>query len=278
VLAGQPVDIPVQNLWSKCGRRRHRSGRSREARRAAGRAPAGGSMNYHVTGLSAEVELIVDRYGVPHIYAANQEDLFLAQGFNAARDRLFQLDLWRRRGLGLLAEVLGPDYVEQDRACRLFLYRGDMAAEWASYGPDAQRIAERFAAGINAYLDWLDDHPDELPEEFRLLGYQPARWQPEDVVRIRSHGLTRNLLSEVQRARVARAAGVEADEIRQGLQPEHRVTVPDGFDPGVLPDDVLRVFELATREVEFRGGAVRPAPPPTAAGSNNWVVSGARTA
>ncbi|KEI43080.1 penicillin acylase family protein [Saccharopolyspora rectivirgula] len=235
-------------------------------------------MNYHVTGLSAEVELIVDRYGVPHIYAANEEDLFLAQGFNAARDRLFQLDLWRRRGLGLLAEVLGPDYVEQDRACRLFLYRGDMAAEWASYGPDAQRIAERFAAGINAYLDWLDDHPDELPEEFRLLGYQPARWQPEDVVRIRSHGLTRNLLSEVQRARVARAAGVEADEIRQGLQPEHRVTVPDGFDSGVLPDDVLRVFELATREVEFRGGAVRPAPPPTAAGSNNWVVSGARTA
>ncbi|MCW2943860.1 MAG: penicillin amidase family protein, partial [Actinoallomurus sp.] len=79
-----------------------------------------------VPGLSSSVEILIDRWGVPHVYASSQDDLFVAQGFNAARDRLFQIDLWRRRGLGLLSEVFGEAYVERDRAARLFLYRGDM--------------------------------------------------------------------------------------------------------------------------------------------------------
>ena len=128
------------------------------------------------------------------------DDAFFAQGFNAARDRLFQIDLWRRRGLGRLAEVLGPAYVEHDKAARLFLYRGDMDKEWAAYGPDAKSIAEAFVAGINAYVDWLGAHPDQMPLEFKLLGYGPSKWEAGDVVRIRSHGLTRNLTSEVARA------------------------------------------------------------------------------
>src|SRR5271165_84765 len=97
-----------------------------------------------VAGLRQPAEILVDRWGVPHIFAANNDDAFFAQGFNAARDRLFQIDLWRRRGLGRLAEVLGPAYVERDQAARLFLYRGDMDREWAAYGPDAQAIATAF--------------------------------------------------------------------------------------------------------------------------------------
>ncbi|GAA4619704.1 penicillin acylase family protein [Saccharopolyspora hordei] len=235
---------------------------------------------YRVRGLRAPVELIEDRYGVPHLYARSEDDVFLAQGFNAARERLFQIDLWRRRGLGQLAEVLGPEYVPQDRATRLFLYRGDMDVEWSRYAPDAQRIATQFTAGINAYLDWLDEHPEHLPPEFGILGYRPARWDPADVVRIRSHGLTRNLTSEVVRARVACAAGVDADQVRQGLQPDHRTVVPDGFDPCALPDDVLEVFDLATQQVEFADGSIRKAVvrDPATEGSNNWVISGERTA
>ncbi|MDA3643324.1 penicillin acylase family protein [Saccharopolyspora indica] len=246
----------------------------------SGAEAASDPVKYRVRGLREPVELIEDRYGVPHIYARNEDDVFLAQGFNAARERLFQIDLWRRRGLGKLAEVLGPDHVPQDRATRLFLYRGDMDVEWARYSEDAQRIATRFTAGINAYLDWLDEHPEQLPEEFGILGYRPARWAPEDVVRIRSHGLTRNLTSEVKRAQVACAAGVDADQVRQGLQPEHRTVVPEGFDPCALPDDVLAVFDLATQEVEFAEGRVRKAVvrDPATEGSNNWVISGARTA
>ncbi len=147
--------------------------------------------------LRQPVEILIDHWGVPHIYAKNEADLFFAQGFNAARDRLFQIDLWRRRGLGQLSEVFGPAFIEQDKATRLFLYRGDMGKEWAAYGPSAKQIAEHFVAGINAYIDWLTQHPDRTPWEFKQLGYTPSKWSAEDVVRIRSHGLTRNLDSEV---------------------------------------------------------------------------------
>src|SRR5262245_48658764 len=82
------------------------------------------STTLNVSGLSKPAEILVDRWGVPHIYAATERDAFFVQGFNAARDRLFQIDLWRRRGLGQLAEIFGPAYVEQDKAARLFLYRG----------------------------------------------------------------------------------------------------------------------------------------------------------
>src|ERR1700728_4526319 len=154
----------------------------------------------HTAGLHEPAEILVDRWGVPHIYAASTDDAFFAQVFNAARDRLFQIDLWRRRGLGRLAEVLGPAYVEHDKAARLFLYRGDMSQEWAAYGPDAPPTATGCVAGINADVDWLGEHPDGMPLEFKLLGYAPSKWEAGDVVRIRSHGLTRNLTSEVARA------------------------------------------------------------------------------
>lgn len=158
-----------------------------------------GSETFHVPGLQKAAEILIDRWGVPHIVASTRHDAFFAQGFNAARDRLFQIDLWRRRGLGQLAEVFGPAYVDQDRAARLFLYRGDMQREWRIYGKDAEAITTAFVAGINAYIDWLEEHPNRVPFEFGRLHYKPAKWRPEDVVRIRSHGLTRNLTSEVAR-------------------------------------------------------------------------------
>ena len=94
-----------------------------------------------IPGLQQRAEILIDRWGVPHIYAASERDAFFMQGFNAARDRLFQIDLWRRRGLGQLSEVFGPAYLPQDRATRLFLYRGDMRREWAAYGPGAESVA-----------------------------------------------------------------------------------------------------------------------------------------
>ena len=91
-------------------------------------------------GLQAPAEIIVDHWGIPHIYTENQHDAFFMQGYNAARDRLWQIDLWRKRGLGLLAKDFGPAYADQDRAARMFLYRGDMDKEWAAYGPKARPI------------------------------------------------------------------------------------------------------------------------------------------
>ena len=249
-----------------------------------------------VPGLGAPVEVRIDRWGVAHIYARSEADVFFAQGFNAARDRLFQIDLWRRRGLGRLSEVFGPEFVEQDRAARLFLYRGPMDPEWRSYSPagglEARPPVERFVAGINAYVDWVEAQPSRLPWEFRLLDYRPARWSAEDVVRIRSHGLTRNLDSEVARAAtLCRTGSLEADTLRSGLSNGWKAVIPEGLDP-CLPADVLRVFQLATRGVQLTRApegssrpalSVRPAAPTppgseVAEGSNNWVVAPARSA
>ncbi|GAA4534936.1 penicillin acylase family protein [Amycolatopsis samaneae] len=231
---------------------------------------------YQVPGLSRPVRMVVDHWGVPHIYAQNTGDLFLAQGFNAARDRLFQMDVWRRSGLGLLSEALGPSFVQQDRAARLLLYRGDMDREWAAYGPEAKQAAIRFTEGVNAQLDWMERHPESLPPEFTEFGFKPGRWQPEDVVRVRKHGLSMNAASEVLRSRLVCAGGVEADKFAHALQPAHTPVVPAGIDPCSIPADVLEPVAPAGpqpfggRQARYTSGMEE--------GSNSWVVSPGRTA
>ncbi|MGO4714445.1 penicillin acylase family protein [Bradyrhizobium sp. 2TAF24] len=244
-----------------------------------------------VAGLQAPAKILIDVWGIPHIYAGNEHDVFFLQGFNAARDRLWQIDLWRKRGLGLLAKDFGPSYVEQDRALRLFVYRGDMATEWASYGPKARTYAEAFVAGVNAYVSDVREGRRPLPMEFRLAGTLPDLWSAEDVVRVRSHGLTRNVASEVRRAQVACAAGLEADRLRVKLEPPWTTRVPDGLDPCSVPKDVLALYDLATRPVTFAAPGQKAAmlhDPDTflaeadaqrdTIGSNNWVVAASRTA
>lgn len=250
-------------------------------------------VTYRLAGLEKPAEIIIDLWGVPHIYAGTHYDAFFVQGFNAARDRLWQIDLWRRRGLGLLSEVFGPAFVEQDRAARLFLYRGDMYPEWLAYGSDAKQIAESFTAGINAFVSQLEIHPELTPPEFGLLGYEPARWQASDVVRIRSNGLWRNVTSEVQRARIACTAGLEAASLGKVLEPDWNTRIPEGFDPCTLPEGVIDDYLLATAPVDF--DALLATAAQTQAdrdaliarsrerslsdniGSNNWVVGPART-
>jgi penicillin amidase len=245
---------------------------------------------HEVKGLQAPAEILVDFWGIPHIYTANTHDAFFMQGYNAARDRLWQIDLWRKRGLGLLARDFGPTYVEQDRAARMFLYRGDMDKEWASYGPNAKTYTEAFVQGVNAFVQEVRDGARPAPVEFRIAGTQPDLWQPEDVVRIRSHGLTRNVASEVRRAQVACAAGLDADRLRTKFEPDWQTSVPAGLDPCSIPKDVLKDYELGTKEVtfstpqkkaslesheEFLNEAMANI---DRIGSNNWVVSATRTA
>ena len=219
--------------------------------------------------------------GVPHIYARTHYDAFFVQGFNAARDRLWQIDLRRRRGLGRLSEVLGARFVEQDRATRLFLYRGGMYREWLAYGSDGKPIAEAFVDGINAYVELVRENRARLPVEFTLLDYAPDHWEAADVVRIRSHGLWRNAVAEVTRARLLCQAGLEKAELWRRLQPAWEVTVPRGLDACAVPADVLKVYVLAKAPVQFQEDDVAASVPPELAasyGSNNWVIGPARTA
>lgn len=236
-----------------------------------------------VAGLEEPAEIIIDEWGVPHIYANTHYDAFFVQGFNAARDRLWQIDVWRRRGLGQLSAVFGSAYLEQDRATRLFLYRGDMYREWLAYGSDAKKIAQAFTAGVNAYIELTEAEPERLPPEFHLLDYRPARWQAEDVVRIRGHGLWSNVGSEVTRAQIVCAADLETAANWQTLQPAWQTTVPDGLDPCAVPANVLDVYYLAKAPVRFDSGSTanlagERAPYRRNLGSNNWVVAPHRTA
>ncbi|MBT3611015.1 MAG: penicillin acylase family protein [Gammaproteobacteria bacterium] len=246
--------------------------------------PLTADSTYKVAGLSLPAEIIVDEWGVPHIYANDHYDVFFVQGFNAARDRLWQIDTWRRRGLGQLSEVFGADYVAQDRAARMFLYRKDMYSEWLAYGNDAKRITESFVAGINAFVKVAQQNPDLMPPEFALLGYAPSIWQPEDVVRIRSNGLWRNVVTEVWRARLACKDQLEEAAQWKVLEPSWEAKVPKGLDPCVIPDDVLDNYLLAKAPVKFLADPKRQTLAQAVVdahrldvGSNNWVVAGDRT-
>ena len=253
-----------------------------------------------VTGLEGPAEIIVDHWGIAHIYAASDRDALFLQGYNAARDRLWQIDLWRKRGLGLLSENFGEGYVDQDRATRMFLYRGDMEEEWAAYGSNGKSYAEAFVAGVNAYVQQVLDGQMPLPVEFGVTDTEPDLWQVEDVVRIRSHGLTRNASSEVSRAQVACKADLEADILRRKLEPEWDAQMPEGLNPCIVPEDVLADYELAVKSVKFEPTTeeITPVDAPDQGeedakvhrdflrgrdrdveriGSNNWTIAPSRT-
>lgn len=236
-----------------------------------------GDLRIEVDGISADVEILIDANGVPHLRAEGRDDLFFAQGFNAARDRLFQIDLWRRRGLGLLAEVFGEQFVAQDRAARLFRYRGDSRTEWLAYGSSTKAIATAFTAGVNAGVDWALAAPGRLPPEFLAHDYRPAHWAPEDLSLIRSHGLFYNAEQELSRALTLRDSGSEAESLRQEREPADPIVIPDGLDLSVLSADMLDTYRLGLSPVS-PAGIVQRVDVREASGSNNWVVAGARTA
>ncbi|MCY1340907.1 Penicillin amidase [compost metagenome] len=261
--------------------------------------PTRPSSSFAVPGLEKPAEVLVDRWGVPHLYAGTLYDAFVAQGFIAARDRLWQMDLWRKRGLGEMAKDFGPAYADGDRMARAVLFRGDMYREWLAYGSDAKRVAEAFVAGVNAYVALTEQKPELLPPEFRKLDYKPARWQAEDIVRIRHHGLTLNFTGEIDRARLfceARADAVRADWIRRELDPPVEPKLSAGLDPCTVPAaELRRAYELATAAARFPkdawSGAQNASIPldqlyaladPSSdtgrsLGSNNWVIGGKRT-
>jgi len=231
-------------------------------------------------GLDAEAEILVDRWGIPHMYAKSPRDAFFVQGFNAARDRLWQIDLWRKRGLGLLAQSFGPAYAERDRAARLLIYRGDMTAEWASYGVAAKAWTQAFVEGINAWIDLVEREPERLPPEFALTGTKPERWEAEDVVRCRAHARVRNAEYEVMRANIADRFGMEADALHRKLEPAWTPERPEGLPEGQVPPEVLRTYLSATEPVAFGPDRLKEPLRPVdidTQGSNNWALAPDRT-
>jgi penicillin amidase len=220
-----------------------------------------------IPGLKEPVEVLRDRWGIPHIYAKNDEDLFFAQGFVAAQDRLFQLDMWRRVAIGETSEVLGKEGLAGDRFARLMQFRGDMAAEWASYSPDTRRILTAFTRGINAYIDHVGKR---LPIEFQLLGYTPAKWQPEDVLgRMSGIIMCSNFRNEIARAQLVAAVGVEKARRLAPTDPARDFAPVPGLDLKGIDRTLLSSYNAATRPFPFEK---------TGGGSNNWTIDGTLSA
>jgi penicillin G amidase len=234
--------------------------------------------------IRSDVLIARDEWGVPHISAGSPEDLFFAQGFVAAQDRLWQMEMWRRAAEGRLAEILGPQAVQRDRLARLLKYRGPLdAEELTSYHPEARRLMTAFVAGVNAFVA---QHADRLPIEFVLTGVKPEPWTIETLVsRQTSFG---DATAELQLARSVAELGAAEANRRRNPDPWDDLKVPDGLNVAIIGSEVLNATRGGGRggspEIapEYRA-LIRPnpegergsAPPGIEPGSNNWVVSGA---
>jgi penicillin G amidase len=246
-------------------------------------------------GLTQPVEIIRDRWGINHIYAQNDADLFFAQGYSAAKDRLFQLEMWRRQATGTVAEILGRRAVKRDIGSRLHMFRGDLDAELNHYHPRGKQIIEAFVRGVNAYIAETERNPKLLPLEFTALGIKPGRWTPAVV--ISRHGaLTSNVVDEARFARALKGAAVDALRRLLYFQGGEPIFALDSaIDVKAFPENVLEVYsafrsaiDFAATDVaaDFRGTPSTPANPARVEygavnrrdiGSNNWVVAGSLT-
>ena len=249
-----------------------------------------------VSGLEQPVDILRDRWGINHIYASTEEDLFFAQGWSAARDRLFQLEMWRRQATGTVAELLGPRELQRDIGTRLFRFRGDLTRELNHYHPRGATIIGAFVRGINAYIESANSNPASLPIEFRLLGTRPQPWTPEVVIS-RHQGLLGNLTDELAYGRAVATLGAERLKALEEFGPGvPDLTLDPSIDAALLARDILAPYNAYRAPLRFRpedvvatarapsvpssdasaGDATRADRDPDTRdiGSNNWVVSG----
>ncbi len=222
-------------------------------------------------GLSRPVRVLRDRWGVAHIYAQNQHDLFFAQGFVAAQDRLFQMEMWKRAGQGRLSEILGASALKRDVDARLLMYRGNMQAEYASYSPKAHDILSAFTEGINSYVQGLTAPGGKgLPVEFKIAGFKPDRWHPEDCLnRMAAFSMTGNAVSELEHARALTELGAAKAARIMDFDPPVALDPAPNLDLSELKPELLANFIGSDQRIVFPAHPIE--------GSNNWTVAGGRT-
>ena len=251
-------------------------------------------------GLDKPVEILKDHWGISHIYAETEHDLFFAQGYSAARDRLFQFEIWRAQATGTVAEILGSRAVDRDHGTRLFKFRGPMHEEMNHYHPRGVDIITSFVHGVNAYIDEALQDPDSLPLPFKLLDIQPKHWT-EEVVISRHQGLLGNISLELSTGRAVCAIG--EDKVRE-LRYFHPHDPILALDPlidcdSLLNNDILHLYNSYRRPIRFQPDDIALAQYRNTEeayetiadilieeerdlqkrsiddiGSNNWVVSG----
>ncbi|MGA8043333.1 MAG: penicillin acylase family protein [Terracidiphilus sp.] len=244
-------------------------------------------------GLSAPVMVRRDTHGVPHIQAASQTDLFFAQGYITAQDRLWQMDMFRRNSSGTLAEVLGPSLVRHDVTQRVLEFRNVAARIYGHLDPEERARLDAYARGVNLYIQ---QHQNSLPPEFRLLHDKPAAWTGIDSIAVGVMMVqTLDTHWDVKLVREQIAARLHNPRLESELYPvgSWRDRPPTGEvldlskpHPEPAPateddeeDDRTQARAMSTGDLTgLRDVLGLPACDGCASGSNNWVIAGAHTA
>src|SRR5690242_14832313 len=209
-------------------------------------------------GLEQPVEILKDRWGIAHIYARSEHDLFFAQGYNVASDRLFQLEIWRRQATGTVAEILGPKELQRDIGNRLFRYRGELTNELNWYHPHGAAIINAFVDGINAYVAATEKDPSLLTPEFKMLDFKPGRWTPSVVIS-RFNGLLGNVDSEINMALAVKLLGAEKVKDLEHFQPgDPNLHIDPVIDTTLLSNDILKVFNAFRTQLTFTADELQP--------------------
>jgi len=254
--------------------------------------------NLTLAGLQQPVEVYRDSAGVNHIFAKNEHDLFFSQGYCAAKDRLFQFEMWRRQALGTTAEIFGEHELKRDIGTRLFKFRGDLKKEFNHYHPHGEEIIHSFTDGINAYIKETEKDSALLPFEFKLLKIRPGRWTPELVIS-RHQGLLGNIIEEVRLGRaVAKLGSTKVKELSVFEPGDPNIDLDRKIKKELLFDSVITLYEAYRKPFRFRPENLLTAKAKDAKnferlaledetnyqtmmnsekqniGSNNWVVSG----
>ncbi len=228
------------------------------------------SGNAPIPGISASVQIIRDTWGVPNIYAQNEHDLFLAQGYVHAQDRLWSMYYYMYVASGNLSQVVGAVAIDSDKQLRTIGLRRAAEQEWANMAPEEKALLQAYCDGVNAFME---TSRDKMPIEFTVLGHTPKPWSPIDSLtygNLLSLWLAGNYRLEFLRARLIAEIGPEKTE---DLLPPY-----DPTKPLIIPDEVqsykwMRGVDFAKLDKldELVGD------PGAMWGSNNWVISGDRT-
>ena len=247
-----------------------------------------------VAGLAAPVDVVRDAAGIPHLYAASPDDAWFALGFVHAQDRLWQMEINRRTAAGRLAEILGPGALDTDRFLRTMGIRRNAAAIVDHLDAATRHALERYAAGVNANLEQRRCRPALLlPPEFALTGAPfPEPWSPVDSAgwaTMMAWDLSTNWSGELARMRLSqRLTKQQIDELLPPYPGNPRVDA-EGRTVAAVPDAPLAVADYPAlyRSLKVDGAALADQAASLLAlaprgwfdgiGSNNWVVSGART-
>ena len=218
-----------------------------------------------LTGLDQPVEIIRDSWGIPHIFANNPSDLFFAQGFVHAQDRLWQMELNRRTAQGKLSEIFGEIALDTDRTVRTFGFNRLAKSDWELFDDQTQEWMLAYSKGVNAYID---TNKKSLPVEFTLIQHKPDPWHPLDSIafmRVMMWQLSHAWYGEIIRAQVIQATNPErAAELEIHYPGQNPTTLPDGIEFNLLDPE----GQLAGATGPYLNRGI---------GSNSWAISGSKS-